>query len=90
MKPETTRGARRLLPRRKRTRRTDPAAKPRPSEPPPDEDFDPVEFAEFLEADDGSLPIDPVFQERLREQLWGMVCDRADRKPSKTHPRRGS
>lgn len=89
MKPETTRGARRLLPRRKRTHRTDPTAKGRPTGP-PDDDFDPVEFAEFLEADDGALPIDPVFQERLREQLWGMVCDRANRDPSKRHPRGGS
>lgn len=88
MKPEITRGARRLLPRRKRTHRVDPTARPRPTEP-SDDDFDPVEFAEFLEADDGSVPIDPIFQERLREQLWGMVCERAESNPSK-RPRGGS
>jgi hypothetical protein len=88
VKPEITRGSRRLLPRRKRTRGVDPNAKARPAGP-ADDDFDPVEFAEFLEADEGSLPIDPVFQERLREQLWGMVCERAERKPPK-RPRGGS
>ena len=88
MKPEITRGARRLLPRRKRTHGVDPNEKARPKDP-ADDDFDPVEFAEFLEADEGSLPIDPVFRERLREQLWGMVCERAERNPSK-RPRGGS
>ncbi len=82
MKPETTRGARRPLPRRKRTHRAEPGAKAWPSAS-ADDDFDPVEFAEFLEGDDGPLPIDPVFQERLREQLWGMVCERAERNPPK-------
>lgn len=88
MKPETTRGARRLLPRRKRTHRAESGANVRPSAS-ADDDFDPVEFAEFLEADDGALPIDPVFQERLREQLWGMVCERAERYPPK-RPRGGN
>lgn len=92
MKPETTRGARRLLPRRKRTHRAESGAKVWPSAS-ADDDFDPVEFAEFLEGglegDDGDLPIDPVFQERLREQLWGMVCERAERNPPK-RPRGGS
>ena len=82
MKPEITRGARCLLARRKRTHGVDPDAKARPTGS-SDDDFDPFTFAEFLEADDGSLRIDPVFQERLREQLWGMVCERAERKPSK-------
>lgn len=89
MKPETTRGARRPLPRRKRSHRVDATAKSRPQAG-PDEDFDPVEFAEFLEADDGPLPIDPVFRERLREQLWGIVCDRAHGGSSKRPPRRDS
>jgi hypothetical protein len=41
-------------------------------------DFDPAEFAEFLEADDTSVPVDPGFRERLRNQLWGLVRERAD------------
>jgi len=41
-------------------------------------DFDPAEFAEFLEADDAPVPVDPGFRERLRNQLWGMVRERAD------------
>ena len=42
-------------------------------------DFDPAEFAEFLEADDASpVPVDPGFRERLRNQLWGMVREHAD------------
>jgi hypothetical protein len=39
--------------------------------------FDPAEFAEFLEADDSPMPADPVFKERLRQRLWGMVRDHA-------------
>jgi len=39
--------------------------------------FDPVEFAEFLEADDSSTPADPAFKERLRQRLWGLVRDNA-------------
>jgi len=88
VKPETTRGARRLLPLRKQTHRVDPTARVRASGP-PDDDFDAVEFAEFLDADDTALPIDRVFQERLRDQLWGVVCERAERNPSK-RPRGGS
>ena len=88
MKPESTRGARKLLPRRKRGIRPeegpDPADRGRKVAS-PDPDFDPVEFAEFLEADEGPLPIDPAFRERLREQLWTIVRDRAaERRP---HPR---
>lgn len=41
-------------------------------------DFDPAEFAEFLEADDAPVPVDPGFRERLRNQLWGMVRERAE------------
>jgi hypothetical protein len=41
-------------------------------------DFDPAEFAEFLEADDATLPADPGFRERLRSQLWSMVREHAD------------
>lgn len=82
MKPETTRGARKLLPRRKRVQRPEG---PDPGRS-PDPDFDPVEFAEFLEADEGPLPIDPGFRERLREQLWELVRarntgERARRRP---------
>jgi len=53
-----------------------------------DPDFDPVEFAEFLEADEGPLPIDPAFRERLREQLWQIVRDRAAERRPKPRPRR--
>jgi hypothetical protein len=44
-------------------------------------DFDPAEFAEFLEADDHPVPADPAFRERLRHELWTLVRDRADRAP---------
>lgn len=84
MKPETARGARKLLPRRKRDR-----SRPTDGERPPagdgavrstaDPDFDPVEFAEFLEADPGPLSIDPGFRARLRERLWEIVREGADR-----------
>lgn len=103
MKPETARGIRRSVPRRRRARgRTEVRAEAvRPelrvdsSDDPtletfrtdPDQDaewsaeladFDPAEFAEFLEADDAPVPVDPGFRERLRNQLWGMVRERAD------------
>lgn len=89
MKPETTRGARRLLPRRKRTSsRADGGRADRPeaagragAEPGVEGDFDPVEFAEFLDADDGPIPIDPDFRERLRERLWDIVQARFARVP---------
>jgi hypothetical protein len=43
-------------------------------------DFDPAEFADFLEADDAPIPADPAFRERLRQELWGMVRSQAERK----------
>jgi hypothetical protein len=46
--------------------------------PDPYEGFDPVEFAEFLDADDSPLPADPAFKERLRQRLWSMVRENAD------------
>jgi len=89
VKPETTRGARKLLPRRKRGRRaelaTDGGGRRGGAVDP---DFDPVEFAEFLEADEGPLPIDPGFRERLREQLWEIVRDRAAERRPPSRPRR--
>lgn len=98
MKPETARGIRRSVPRRRRARgRTEVRADAARTEVRADaaepgeasdlgdevwsaelEDFDPAEFAEFLEADDTPLPVDPGFRERLRNQLWGMVRERAD------------
>jgi hypothetical protein len=91
VKPESTRGARKLLPRRKRGLRPDAGAEPADRSRKAasvDPDFDPVEFAEFLEADEGPLPIDPAFRERLREQLWELVRVRAaDRRPQ-PRPRR--
>jgi hypothetical protein len=84
VKPETARGVRRSVPRRRRTRgRSDsPGA---PVEPAGESrwsaelaDFDPAEFAEFLEADDHPVPADPAFRERLRQQLWTLVRDRSD------------
>lgn len=87
MKPESTRGTRRLLPRRKRGERRDTA--PEPGEAgAADPGFDPVEFAEFLEAEEGPLPIDPDFRERLREQLWALVRDRAAERRGEARPRR--
>lgn len=90
MKPETTRGARKLLPRRKRGRAGaapdgvgDRARRSATLDP----DFDPVEFAEFLEADEGPFPIDPAFRERLREQLWQIVRDRAAEARTRGHSR---
>lgn len=90
MKPETTRGARRLVPRRRRGRhepigaRGDAASEART--PGDAADFDPVEFAEFLEADDASLSVDPAFRERLRHELWGMVRAQAERKRPAPRP----
>jgi hypothetical protein len=88
-RPETNRGARKLLPRRKRGRPEAGAGadRGRPGGT-ADPDFDPVEFAEFLEADQSPLPIDPAFRERLREQLWQIVRDRAAERQSKPRPRR--
>lgn len=91
MKPESTRGTRRLLPRRKRGERRDTT--PELGEAgreagAGDPDFDPVEFAEFLEAEEGPLPIDPDFRERLREQLWALVRDRAAERRGEARPRR--
>ncbi len=54
-----------------------------------DEAFDPAEFAEFLEADDSPMPANPVFKERLRQQLWGMVRENADAKAPPVPPRIG-
>jgi hypothetical protein len=122
VKPETARGIRRSVPRRRRARgRPDPSGNPaanasgwsvgieqpiavsaesaeaddavgdRPTRIQPvsqghragswnadsADGFDPAEFAEFLEADDSPIPADPVFKERLRQRLWGMVRDHA-------------
>jgi hypothetical protein len=52
-----------------------------------DPDFDPVEFAEFLEADESPLAIDPAFEERLREQLWEIVRERAVEREPQARPR---
>lgn len=87
MKPETTRGARRLVPRRRRSRgRSDGAALHGDSTSDArgagDADFDPAEFAEFLEADDAPIAADPAFRERLRQELWGMVRSQAERRRS--------
>lgn len=105
MKPETARGIRRTVPRRRRARgrtefRAEAARADLHADSPDDgfvgtvasgtaldedadwgaelADFDPAEFAEFLEADDATLPADPGFRERLRSQLWSMVRERAD------------
>jgi hypothetical protein len=54
-------------------------------------DFDPVEFAEFLDAEEGPFPVDPAFRERLRHQLWNMVRDRSApnaRDPGRAKPPR--
>lgn len=95
MKPETSRGTRKLLPRRKRGQRPErpeagglPGERGRTPSGGVDPAFDPVEFAEFLEADEGPLPIDPAFRERLREQLWQMVRERAAERRAKPRPRR--
>lgn len=53
----------------------------------PSEGFDPSEFADFLAADDSSMPADPAFKERLRQRLWGMVRENANRTTSPASPR---
>jgi hypothetical protein len=55
----------------------------------PTDGFDPAEFAEFLEADDSSMPADPAFKERLRHRLWGMVRDNANGTSPPSPPRIG-
>jgi hypothetical protein len=90
VKPETSRGARRVVPRRRRGRtelagaRGEPAIDGRHAAD--DAAFDPVEFAEFLEADDGPLPADSAFRERLRDELWSMVQSQSDRRRSAPAP----
>lgn len=93
MKPETTRGARRLVPRRRRDRRRadaiglhgEPSAEARAAAE--HMDFDPAEFAEFLEgSDEGTIEADPAFRERLRHELWGMVRSQRDRARPETKP----
>ena len=81
MKPETARGLRRLLPRRKRTKQSEGGGAGVRASSLTDPAFDPVEFAEFLEADHGLLPVDPAFKERLRKQLWAMVREQAEPEP---------
>jgi len=88
VKPEASRGSRKLLPRRKGRRPDGGAVVGRPGPSGPDPHFDPVEFAEFLDAEEGPLPIDPVFRERLREQLWQIVRERAAARRSRPRPRR--
>jgi hypothetical protein len=87
VKPETTRGARRLVPRRRRGRgRQDALAHGEATfdarNAGEHTDFDPAEFAEFLEADEGPIEPDPAFRERLRQELWGMVRSQAERRRS--------
>lgn len=91
MKPETTRGARRLVPRRRRSRgRSDAVGLHGDAAPDGrnggDLDFDPAEFAEFLAADEVPIAADPAFRERLRQELWGMVRSQAERKRSPLQP----
>ena len=40
-------------------------------------DFSIDELREFLEADLVDVKVDPEFKERLRQQLWNLVQDRA-------------
>jgi hypothetical protein len=86
VKPETTRGARRLVPRRRRARGRPEVALHGDAGPDVrgggDVDFDPAEFAEFLAADEAPIAPDPAFRERLRQELWGMVRSQAERKRS--------
>jgi hypothetical protein len=90
VKPETTRGVRRLVPRRRRgPGRSDALGThqaPSLDRGGDHADFDPAEFADFLAADDGPLPVDPAFRERLRHELWGMVRSQAERKDSPVNP----
>jgi hypothetical protein len=37
-------------------------------------DVDPDELREFLEVDAQEVGADPVFKERLRRELWRMLC----------------
>lgn len=90
MKPETARGVRRLVPRRRRASARRPESLAGSVEPGTADsrwtaefgDFDPAEFAEFLDADDSPVPVDPVFRERLRQQLWGLVRERSTSEPN--------
>lgn len=92
MKLETTRGARRLVPRRRRDRRRADAiglhGEPSPEARAAAEhlDFDPAEFAEFLEGGDEPLAADPAFRERLRDELWGMVRAQAESRAAAPKP----
>ena len=45
--------------------------------------FSDAELMEFMAADVDPVPADPVFRDRLREQLWEMVVDErvAGRRP---------
>ena len=56
----------------------------------PSDGFDPAEFADFLEADDSPMPVDPAFKERLRQRLWRMVRENADAKAPPGSPRGGA
>jgi len=38
-----------------------------------DSEFDADELCEFLAADRVEVDVDPVFKERLRRRLWGMI-----------------
>jgi hypothetical protein len=44
-------------------------------------EFSTEELKEFLEGDLKPTQADPVFQERLRRELWAMVQDRYGRDP---------
>lgn len=64
-------------PRNRESKRPDPRRKEAGTLPPPDEEtreeempFDPAELADFLEADDSPVPVDPSFKMRLRNRLW--------------------
>ena len=88
MKPETARGLRRLLPRRKRATRPDAGGLGSRLSSPAEGGFDPTEFAEFLEADEAPIPVDPAFKERLRQRLWTMVREQIDPERPPPPPRR--
>ena len=46
-------------------------------------DVDPDELREFLEADTLGAQADPIFKDRLRQQLWRIVrAGRSDRAPT--------
>ena len=53
-----------------------------------DAGFDPSEFAEFLEADEAPIPVDPAFKERLRQRLWTMVREQIEPERPRPQPRR--